>query len=1116
MRSDKANALLNLIEKDSRIQNYIAQANSRYILHTVKEPQANFPRFAQGLDDRLLSIAYSYLSIACTLAEKQALAGAIYPFEKGASILEYIYNHEQNKTAYSSYYKLTSALAHYAAFQYSKAFIVLRNSEFESKTAKLISNLLKKDFSALLREINSVLLNPDYNDRVIAALEDEAEAQHKVYTAFVARALAALIEFIYSGKTEWLEQTHSILDDLLELVGINEDPAMWWLVRILRIIINGYEIASPWKALPINFGGNYNELLDLYIRNLAFGKPSIVELFVSQREALKKVLEPDGAVIGLPTSSGKTRIAEIAILQCLMQNRGAIVLYLAPFRSLAFEIEESLSSTFTPLGFEVSHLYGGSQFSTVDKELAEESNIIIATPEKAKAILRADSEIANKVKLVVIDEGHLLGYSQREILNELFVEELKLFSKRNEGKIILLSAVLPNTKDISKWITNSENKIVESSWRPSSQRFGILQWNGRNLDIEWKSKEEPVPFNRDFIKPFVSKAPKPKVIFPINKKQAIAATAIKMSQVGSVLIFVGRKNMIMTQAKEVLTAMGNNPEIINWINPDDWELFTLACNEAFGNHSPVLKYAMYGIICHSRDIPNDVRYAMERLMRKGNPKIIISTSTLAQGVNIGVSTVIIANVYISTTPINSTDFWNIAGRAGRAFVDSEGKILYVIDNTQEDWKVKKARKLSEAYFDSTVLEDANSGLLHLVNYIYKISEECDINSQLLLELIAENDYSKFKTEYEDYSEIVINNFDWIDDTLLSLNVELESYNMEDPSDWIDDFFRRSLAVIQSKNENKVLDFLKARNKGVIKMAGNPARWKSYVSSGIPLRSSVMIEGKIKDIISILLKYNESTQTLEDLVIFLMDVELIVSDFPSQHFKARFEKGAIDDSRGLWLSGAPLHEIQEKVDNAQDICNEHFGFGLPWAINAISRKLYDMEYTEEAEQYAELALLTELGLPNFKAAKIYLTGIRSRSASSELSRIITFEKGISLKALREFLIENIASLRKRCGSEAIKWIESLNTKKTNGSKETISRINLSHTIKDKSVTTVTFRSYNNQVFLCSLDYKYQEKVNVAKTGFKSHVDNLGITYELSGDYENTWEMSIRNPRLIIDE
>jgi len=139
----------------------------------------------------------------------------------------------------------------------------------------------------------------------------------------------------------------------------------------------------------------------------------------------------ESSVVSMPTSSGKTRIAEIVILQSLLRDTSSKVLYIAPYRSLASEVEETLTNAFDPMGFKVTHLYGGAQITALDRNEMEIARVMIATPEKAKAILRINDEEMNSIKLVVMDEGHLLSPKTREIANEMFTEELRRIVKVN-------------------------------------------------------------------------------------------------------------------------------------------------------------------------------------------------------------------------------------------------------------------------------------------------------------------------------------------------------------------------------------------------------------------------------------------------------------------------------------------------------------------------------------------------------------------------------------------------------------------------------------------------------------------------------------------------------------
>jgi len=129
---------------------------------------------------------------------------------------------------------------------------------------------------------------------------------------------------------------------------------------------------------------------------------------------------------------------------------------------LALEVEHTLAATFGWLGHGVAHLYGGSRVSAVDTELAAESAITIATPEKARALFRAAPEIFANVKLVIVDEGHLIGPTERFVRNEIFVDHLRALARATGARVLLLSAVLPNPQELAEWVTGDPKAVASS------------------------------------------------------------------------------------------------------------------------------------------------------------------------------------------------------------------------------------------------------------------------------------------------------------------------------------------------------------------------------------------------------------------------------------------------------------------------------------------------------------------------------------------------------------------------------------------------------------------------------------------------------------------------------
>ena len=111
--------------------------------------------------------------------------------------------------------------------------------------------------------------------------------------------------------------------------------------------------------------------------------------------------------MSLPTSAGKTRIAELCILRCLAG--GKRVVFVTPLRALSAQTETTLQRTFGPLGKTISALYGSIGVSGFDEDAIRERNIVVATPEKLDFALRNDPSLLDDVGLLVFDEGHMIG-----------------------------------------------------------------------------------------------------------------------------------------------------------------------------------------------------------------------------------------------------------------------------------------------------------------------------------------------------------------------------------------------------------------------------------------------------------------------------------------------------------------------------------------------------------------------------------------------------------------------------------------------------------------------------------------------------------------------------------
>ena len=733
---------------DKYFANLSAQIDARHILEQTEESELNYPNFDKQLKNKVTHLAYAELMTGCSLFERGDHDRGRKYLERAGKIIGDAYLYEKDDDIFN-FHLLIGALSLYASNQYSRAYVMLRKVHGSDPISQMVLAFLQKDLNRLEETSTKVYFEFEQNNEFTTEKE-------------LARVFLSFIIFVRLGKRSVIEYSYQILNVLLELSHIDFNPENWIIVRLIKIILFTFEQASPWTILPKYV--KPDALLDSYIKILSSLKRPIIELWPSQIESIKTIFDNSGsAVINLKTSGGKTRVAEISIINSIIQNRNGIILYVAPFKTLASEVEFSFEDIFGKLNISVSNIYGGANATNDDIERISRSQIVIATPEKIKAISRSNPSVFDRLSLVIFDEGHLIGSDKRAIKNEIFNTHLVSFCRNKGTKIIVLSAVLPNASDISKWISGNERAVATSEWKPSLERLGTLTWDKEKVNLDWSSDIKL--FNNRF----VEKRKYGKHKYPKNKQEAVAATAIKLSKAGPVMIYTARANAIKGLADAVLLGyeLLQINESFDW-GDNNWERFEIICKEELEESDYIIEASKHGVICHSNNLPVNVRIAIEQLIRKRTPNIIIASPTLAQGVNIGISTVIIYTPYIDSNPISNRDFWNVCGRAGRAYSDSEGKILYTIDLTDNSYTKNNNYRLRDRYFSHS-MEEVKSGIKDLIDRTIALSTNKGIPITDLYDLLAEN------TCFDDeLSQSIYQEWNWIDDELLSIGADVNS------------------------------------------------------------------------------------------------------------------------------------------------------------------------------------------------------------------------------------------------------------------------------------------------------------------------------------------------------
>ncbi|MBR9690251.1 DEAD/DEAH box helicase [Candidatus Woesearchaeota archaeon] len=192
-------------------------------------------------------------------------------------------------------------------------------------------------------------------------------------------------------------------------------------------------------------------------------KSEIKELRPSQEKSIKAgLLDENNLLVCTPTASGKTLIAEMAMLNAIYNEKGKAV-YIVPLKALASEKYKDFKSRYKNVKVAISI----GDTDSADKYL-EKYDLVITTSEKLDSLIRHHTPWLKYVKVVVVDEIHLLNDPSRGPTLEILITILRKILPKIH--LIALSATIGNPKELSEWL---DAKLVEDSWRPVELKKGV-------------------------------------------------------------------------------------------------------------------------------------------------------------------------------------------------------------------------------------------------------------------------------------------------------------------------------------------------------------------------------------------------------------------------------------------------------------------------------------------------------------------------------------------------------------------------------------------------------------------------------------------------------------------
>ncbi|XP_018101295.1 DNA polymerase theta isoform X2 [Xenopus laevis] len=427
-----------------------------------------------------------------------------------------------------------------------------------------------------------------------------------------------------------------------------------------------------------------------------YGSLGVTQMFEWQAECLMlgQVLEGRNLVYSAPTSAGKTLVAELLILKRVLETRRK-ALFILPFVSVAKEKTFYLQNLFQEVGVKVDGYMGSSSpaggFSSLD--------VAVCTIEKANGLVNRLIE-ENKIELLgmmVVDELHMLGDSHRGYLLELLLTKVRYVTQKrawgkpgaevgglgNDVQIVGMSATLPNLSLLATWL---DAELYHTDFRPVPllERVKI----GKTVyDCNMVAVREFEP-----------------LLHVKGDDDHIVSLCYETVHGGhSILIFCPSKNwcekLADTIAREFYNlfrraeqqqqqqqgaAGGSDSSVSPVVLDRDGirDVMDQLKRSPAGLDTVLGRTVPWGVAFHHAGLTFDERDIIEGAFRQGFVRVLAATSTLSSGVNLPARRVIIRSPLFNGRLLDILTYKQMAGRAGRKGVDTEGESILVCKNPE--------------------------------------------------------------------------------------------------------------------------------------------------------------------------------------------------------------------------------------------------------------------------------------------------------------------------------------------------------------------------------------------------------------------------------------------------
>lgn len=755
----------------------------------------------------------------------------------------------------------------------------------------------------------------------------------------------------YYNTGEGVEKIRGLLSEYRKAVYENDAPMEIYYVDILCAIVMVALSKSSWILLP-----RYSELDQSLWSDYLKGPKAPRMLWPAQQLIGEKgVLRGQSAIVQLPTGVGKTKSIELVIRSSFASGRATTAIIVAPLRALCNEIANDMISAF---GDKVLV----NQFSDVLEEdfsldlfLSLKSKKLICTPEKLSYIIHHQADFLDEIGLYIFDEGHMFDDGSRGAIYELLISEIRSHISGKE-QIILLSAVLSNAEQIQKWLLGEAGVLASDSKIKATPK--TIGFASQTKDIHYYSDDSA---QEDFYVPrsieviALQKRPREKKqrYFPelTDAKDIAIYYANKLCKNGGVAIFANRTSTVLTVINRIIELRDRGcllAEIKG--NSDGKEMSRLAqlMSDYYGEQHPYTIACYLGVVPHYSNLPNGLRLAVEHACRNKALRLVVCTSTLAQGVNIPIKYLFMTSFMVARNSMRIRSFQNLMGRTARSGMYTEGSVIVtdpqLFDNKNNrknggNYKWNECIKM----FDDSAAEPCGSSILSLVQDIRIDYETRVIGAKVAQHIIDHYNEPDCFEQYVNKLTTALHkaypqkNASSIVESVMARKSIVEAienhlcfvFSIDENADKQSiaaDICKETLAYFMANDDEKAL---LEEIFNIITLKTNKIDYsqiKNYARTMIGIDSLLQIEKWIAE--NHLTRQNYTNEQL---------VEMIISFFQETHTLKKGTKCFADICQ-MWLDGCSFVEMYEStslpIADLEDICNKSISYELSFFVGSI--------------------------------------------------------------------------------------------------------------------------------------------------------------------------------------